>query len=489
MKYFRYIITLILAISLFSCEDYLDKQPTDQLSLATFWKTEQDARMALAGVYSKMQIRTITGNDWGAGIGHWDCLTDNAYCPFAWEHAFQTIANGGQNASMGLHTVIGDLYTDGYKAIAACNGFLDNIDNVNADEAVLAKYKGEVRFLRAFIYYWLVQCWGDVPLVDRTITIEEMNLKRAARAEVLNFIYEDLDYAIANLPDKAYSPEGHVVKASAIALKAKIKMFNKEWGEAASLARQIMDGGKFVLAENYKSNFESDLGQANCPEIIFSVKFQIPGSYNNSDVIYGLWGSVLPLEDYINSHEPGDKRLGWNVVQAGEDWVLGPNNISSPIFPEGRTITNTALLKWVNDGALGSDYAQRDNDCTHIRFAEVLLVYAESKNEAEGPDASVYESVNLIRSRAGLDPLPIGLTQDQMRVKIRNERRVELAFEAQRYFDLKRWDLAKTIIPTIFDPPNQTITTRKWEPHFEFWPITQSEIDKDPENMKQTPGY
>ena len=104
-------------------------------------------------------------------------------------------------------------------------------------------------------------------------------------------------------------------------------------------------------------------------------------------------------------------------------------------------------------------------------------------------DQSIYDAINEIRNRAELDPLPDGLSKEQMREKIRNERRFELAFEGQRYFDLKRWGIIGDIIPTIPDPPSSQSTYRVWKDHFNLLPIPQSEIDKDPENLNQNPGY
>src|SRR5690606_7014771 len=125
-------------------------------------------------------------------------------------------------------------------------------------------------------------------------------------------------------------------------------------------------------------------------------------------------------------------------------------------------------------------------DFVHLRLADVLLMYAEAKNEASGPDASVYKAINDIRARVNMPALPAGLSQDQMRTRIRQERRIELAFEGFRYLDIKRWKTAETIIPTIVDPGG---ITRSFDPskHYLF-PIPQGERDVNPE-LDQNPGY
>jgi hypothetical protein len=493
MKKLKYIILLLMMIPVsYSCqEDFLDKQPTDQLSPATFWKTEQDAAMGLTGVYNTLKLKEIAGTQGQGAIGHWDGLSDNAWCQYSWESFFQNMARGEINSTTGEDKgVIHRLYYGCYQGIAACNIFLENIDNVeSANQDLIDKYKGEVRFIRAFFYYWLTQCYGDVPLLTRTLPIEEMNIPRSPKADILTFMYEDLDFAIANLPDEAYS--GHIVKGSALAFKARIKLFNEEYADAATLAKQVIDSQKFSLGD-YRSNFLEDFAQDACPEVIFSIKYLGGNSdLNRGDLVYGKWQSAMPFQELVDAHEVGDLRRAWNLILVGEEWPIGYNTKGEVwrYFPEGKNLTKVGLLKWVNPSSDNTNIGIRGNDVVHIRLAEVFLVYAEAQNEASGVDQSVYDAVNIVRQRAGLADLTLGLSKAEMREKIRNERRIELCFEAQRYFDLKRWDTAKDIIPTLFDPPGQTVTTRKWEDRFMLWPIPQAEIDKDPEVLTQNTGY
>jgi hypothetical protein len=316
-----------------------------------------------------------------------------------------------------------------------------------------------------------------------------MYMPRTPKANVLTFMYEDLDFAIANLPDVVYS--GHVVKTTAQAFKARVKLFNKEYQDAATLSKQVIDGLKYSLAEDYRSNFCEDFNQDNCPEIIFSFRYVAPDLPNEMDLVIGWWDAVSPLPEYMDSHEPGDMRRVWNAAGIGEVWPIGKNQLGWEVIPEeGFWITTkTALLKWSNPTSTNKNWNIRGNDVPHIRLAEVLLVYAEAKNELSGPDASVHDAVNQVRRRAKLEDLPLDLSQEEMRQKIRHERRVELAFEGQRYFDLLRWDIAKDVIPAINEPPNQTVTKRPWENRFMLFPIPQAEIDKDPETIKQNPGW
>jgi len=247
------------------------------------------------------------------------------------------------------------------------------------------------------------------------------------------------------------------------------------------------------LAPDYRSNFLESHSQDNCPEIIFATKYLGPTDPNPCDQTYGWWGSVNPFKEFVLSHEPGDIRLKANVLSPGDPWPLGEkqNGPGSKLFAGDQQFVGTTYNcnKWVNqETATPANWASLGNDAAHLRYAEVLLVYAEAKNELSGPDASVYEAVNKVRQRAELSDLS-GLSKEEMREKIRHERRIELAFEGQRYFDLKRWGIIGTIVPTISEPPSSTTTFRVWKDHFMLLPIPQAEIDKDPDNLKQNPGY
>jgi hypothetical protein len=485
MNKIKYIIAIILTGFIFSCEDFYDKQPLDQLSNATFWKTESDLNMALAGVYRRMQNEIIDDR-----IAAWDGLTDNAWSQYNWLSGFYGVAKGDVVSTNDLSS---GMWSACYRAISSCNIFLSNIEGfTSVDQETKTRYTAEVRFIRAFEYYWLVQCFGGVPLVLEPLTFENMRKPRNTKDEVLAKIYEDLDFAIANLPDEPYS--GHAVKASAQALKARIKLFNGNYADAVSISKQIMDGGLFRLSEDYRANFIESHDQDNCPEIIFSIKFLGPTNPNPSDQTYGWWGSVNPMEEFVLSHEPSDIRLKANVLSPGDPWPLGEkqNGPGSAYFAGDQQFVGTHYNcnKWVNqETATPADWASLGNDATHLRYAEVLLVYAEATNELTGPDQSVYDAVNAIRNRAELDDLPDGLSQEEMREKIRHERRIELAFEAQRYFDLKRWGIIGSIVPTIPEPPSSATTFRVWQDHFMLLPIPQAEIDKDPDNLVQNPGY
>ena len=242
---------------------------------------------------------------------------------------------------------------------------------------------------------------------------------------------------------------------------------------------------------------------------MFSTRYLNPDYSSQQDIQLEWWGVLQPLQQLVDDFEctdgqpittsplynPSDfkanrdprmlltlKRYNDPAVKASGE-VIGYDYNSSEL-------TGYMLAKFVDVEVLPIDYSVKsEHDWVLIRYAEVLLNYAEAQNEASGPDASVYNAVNAIRARPGVDmpPLPTGLTKEQMRERIRHERRVELAFEGFRYLDIKRWKTAETYIPTIVD--NATGLNREFNPskHYLF-PFPQYELDNNPE-LVQNPGY
>jgi hypothetical protein len=500
MKNYRKLIFLcVFAASLLfvSCKkDLLDLTPPDQLSTTVFWKTEADADLALTGLYNYL----YSGNNTGYATSQytimaWDNFSDDSYGQYNY--------GGGTSAlSSGITATSGDFvyayYANNYQAIAAINSFLANVGKVLTGDK-LSAYKGEAYFLRAFNYFWLAQLYGNVPIVkgDPFAADFKKGMAKSDRADVLKFIESDLDSAIAALPNDAYS-SGHVVKGTAQGYKVRVLLFEKKYPEAAALAKQIIDDNKYSLNPNYLSNFYKP-DQNSSKEIMFSVKYQLP-NIQHKDVALAVhmqrWKGELGTQDLINEYEPGDPRKTMTFFFAGDTKDQGwPFTGDLAVATPGKDSWIDgyyAVKKWLTPGLVNPDYgALDDNDFVLLRFADVKLMYAEAQNEASGPDASVYQQVDEVRARPGVNmpPLPAGLSQDQMREKIRHERRVEFAMEGLRYFDLRRWGIATQKLNGFVPNPLAPTIKTKYEDKYEFWPIPQTEIDRNAPLLIQNPGY
>ncbi len=485
----------------FSACQKLDLNPLDQVSQQTFWTSESDADAALAGVYSRLNS-----------------------APFKFNMIFYSVLGGDANQSglsgsggindlaRGLITptsgnLVTSIYADCYRAIATCNIFLENIEKPPMNEATRELYRGEVLFLRALFYFRLQDFYGGVPLLTSSIkSVEETDVAQSSREQVRAQIHADLDQAIQKLPDAPYA--GRAVKASALALKARMYLHEENWTQAASTAKQIMSDGKFKLSDDFKNLF-LHYGQDDNPEILFSTRFLAPDNISEQDIQIQWWGIINPRQELADAFETTD---GLSITDPNS--IYDPNDIWANRDPRMRltlkdfdepavkasgevigydynnpSSTGYEPDKFVDVEELPVDYSTLSHhDWILLRYAEVLLNYAEAQNEASGPDQSVYDAINTVRSRPGIDmpDLPTGLSQDEMRKRIRNERRVELALEGLRYSDIKRWRMAETYIPTLEMPGGDF---RQFDPskHYLF-PFPQSEIDLVP-SLSQNPGY
>ncbi len=500
MKTYISIFTFAVAlIILVGCEDFLERHPLDELSSQTFWKNEKDADMALAGVYSR-----LLNNTYDINRIDWDAISDDFFL-FGTYGRVDNIAKGLVEPTTG--GIVSAIYADSYRGVAACNIFLDNIDRASFAEEKKKIYRGEVLFLRSLFYFTLTEIYGAVPYYPNSVTLENAFVAQTPKDQIVANILSDLDDAIELLPEIAYA--GHAVKGSALALKAKILMHSERWGEAAAAAKLVMESNKFSLSPNFKDLFLS-AGQNNNPEIIFSARYLNPDRYatEGADQKYGAAAALnatmllmnefecvdgLPITE-SDLYDPSDifaardPRLAMTIRHASEP-------ISNPatglVHNNNLTGLHTPYLirKYVDPTHLPYSYATRsDQDFVLLRYAEVLLMYAESKNEDSGPDQSVYDAVNAVRNRPGVSmpALPVDLDKNAMRERIRHERRVELAGEGLRYLDIKRWRTAEVIIPTIVETGG---VTRIFDPekHYLF-PFPQSERDVNT-NLDQNPNY
>lgn len=508
------LITGILLAFITSCKkDVLDQNSQGQLSSDLFWQTESDANSGLAACYAFLK----SGGDWyGTTVYYpagWDALSDDAYTQYDYGSANSTSFNGPTPNSGGY---VRGVYTVNYRAIAALNIFFANIDRPVMDETNRAKLKAEAHFLRAFYYFQLASLYGNVILVDKPLTDSYKEPRaKSTKADVLKFVNAELDQAITGLPDVAYT-DGHVVKGTAQSLKAKVLLYDKKYTEAAAAAKQIIDGGKFSLSSSYKGLFYKP-DQTNNPEVMFSVMNLPPNSYPDPgvDLFGGVWQSTQPTQNLVSEYDCSDglpttssplydatkpydnrdPRLRMSIYVPGDGaaqgWNLYDGKTSFVPF-SGVNTTGFNLKKGLDPAVSNPSYStQSKQDYVLMRYAEVLLNYAEAVNEASGPTAEVYTAINAVRNRADvkMPPLATGLSQSDMREKIRHERRVEFALEGQRYYDLRRWGIAvQKINGFAIVPGNNNLNKKIYRANYDLWPLPQFDIDTNPA-LVQNPGY
>ena len=481
-KIIKYLVCFLGVAGITACNN-LELFPPDQLGTGTFWKTERDIQMGVAGVYAQLKGNPIDWNRYKL-----DDITDNGYAQYVWD-GYSPIQDGNIEPSTG--GTISGLYTTGYRGVASCNIFLKNfpsaIANAKISENQASVYEAEVRFLRALFYFEMVQRYGDIPLYKEALnTVEESKVKQSPASEVYAFIHEDLDFAIRYLPDVAYST-GHAVKGSAQALKVRAALFQNDWNMVETITREIITSGKYRLADTYQSLFIKREGQKNNPEIMFSVTYANPDYRTDAEQYFYYWQSGGPLDNLIQCYDPNDVRFKEWYVQM----EIGSNSFINP-FDDAAIVGSTSKTGWMllkhMDKYNPSTYQQTDytfrteNDIILLRYADVCLMYIEAMVEKGGgntTDALALQCMNDIRQRAEITVLS-SISRNELRL----ERRRELAYEGLRHFDLIRWKTAKEVMSTLVTPQGPC----RFEDRYYLWPFPQSEMDINP-NLDQKPGY
>lgn len=541
----KFRLTLIFLVgTLFSCDDnFLDKQPLDRLSTATFWKTEKDAMLALTGVYH-LEGTSSTGakqqySFWNQDtyLRVFEATTDNG---FEKDDGVTDFNNGDMAPS---YSVVAELWKNSYLKIAKCNNFLDHIDGVEMDAAKLAEMKAEVKMIRAYEYFNLEFYWGDVPLVTTVLTVDQANnVTRTPRAEVVKFVIDELKAAVADLPATRPAGErGRITKGGALAILGRVQMAEKLWEDAKATYKQIIDLNVYSIDPRFKELFED--GGEESPEMVLT-SVRMPDVYGNSILLSSLgftWGGYhhfSPYNELVESFEckdglpidesplydpdkPYDNRDPRLYATFFIDGVTKFKNIlyvshpdsSATKYPDQltrRPWSGYALKKFADEGYTGN-VRTYGCDFTMVRYAEVLLSYLEANIETGSSSQQLLdETINKIRGRAEVMMPPVTETDPaKLTIILRRERRVELAWEGLRLYDLFRWHIAHINLRSKVHgmklcKVSEAATYTKFpvdangyyfceETFFRedvdyLWPIPQSEIDVNP-NLTQNPGY
>ena len=520
------IVFALVALIGVSCEDdFLDRQPLTEYSETSLWTGENDAIAALNACYSQFEN--------GQWVVYMDVASDNGHNPYPWE-GWQELGN--------LQLISPNTGTRKYTftTITQCNWFLENIDKAPIDAALSTRMKSEVRFLRAYQYFQRSQLYGDFPLVTKMLSTQEANdVSRNLKTEVVQFILTELEEIIPLLP-KTYeaSNAGRITQGAAWALKARVELFNEKYAESAVSSRNVMDSGVYSLFPNYQELFR--ITNEYNSEIILDVGYlesdpnrtiglQILGPQVTPG---GAWSSVNINQSLVDSYEMAngktiddptsgydiddpfvnrDPRLLQTVIVPGAEYagkIFNPMDPNSLDFWTLYNYTGYVGRKYIHFKSDLPDLYEAGLNIPLIRYAEVLLTHAEAKIELNQIDNSVYGAINEVRLRAGLPEVDQSkyATQAQMRELVRRERRVELAMEGLRWYDIQRWKIGEEVMNgtvygariseidatgnvTYVSDDHAKIEDRVFDASKNYlWPVPQDQIDTG-QNLTQNPGY
>ncbi len=458
MKNFKYINTLMLAgVLMFthtSCsEDFLNEQPLGTPSSATLFADEAGAVRATNGLYSHLRNWDVVGFPY---FGIEELPSDDA-------DVGSTPGDGSFPRLELINTFTYDpstgeldgYWTGAYRGVNRCNQVIDNVPAIEMDETLKARLLGEARFLRAFYYFNLVRAFGEVPLIQQAYTDPETareGVAKSSEADIYAFIIEDLNAAVAALPLKSeYAPSelGRATKGAAQSMLAKVYLFMQDNENAMSNALAVIQSNEYSLNPDYRAMFLPDM--ENGPESIFESQIieredrAISNEYTKWQGVRGQfgWGFNSPTENLANAFEPGDPRLKATIFFSGDTLEGASEPYFLPVDQGAQPRANKKTMIPVDMQPAGYPENSPTNRIL-LRYADILLVYAEAANEM-GQPAEALKYVNMVRARArggDMTVLPDITTMDQtaLREAIWHERRVELAMEGHRFFDLIRED-------------------------------------------------
>jgi hypothetical protein len=559
------LITALLTALLSSCEkDFLERKSLDRISSEQVFSDKKFLEAYLYQCYNYMPVgygmrnladpsKEKTPGVITVGYGNayiLDCVTDIMTNKSGWPMSNAQLVRGLIDpANNDL-----DNWAQKYEGIRFCNDLIKGLDGSSLDSVFVARIISEARFIRAYHYIDLARRYGGVPIITKLQSLDNLDslfVSRNTLDEVYDFIDNEFTEIAEYLPSAATLPEaelGRATKEACWAFDSKAMLFAERWAHSAELAKKVIDAGVYTLSSDYNALFQSYGGDK---EVIFEVLFNGAEKGHSFDILaYPFsfradWGSqILPTQELVDSYEmtnglpisdPAsgydslnpflnrDSRLAATVLYNGNifkgksmDYTISsnpaivPNGPDAPLGDVNNTTTGYNLKKFMDESLPdGPGWGVSKTSWKELRYAEVLLIYAEAQNNAVGPDASVYEAINQVRERAGLPNLPSGLTKEEMFQRIVQERKVEFAGEGQRYWDIRRWHIGPqvldgtvahgTFITRIAENPDSLVykkivvdkskrPTFVYLPRFDLMPIPQSEMDKNP-NLEQNPDY
>lgn len=564
MKKLIYNLLIFFVLSgVVSCDDYLEKSPLDEPTDGNFWSTEAELKMAVSGVYNSL---------YWTNHYNWTSQTQNTYLPFqmllsvASDESWNRDVDCWQLLSQGLITsneeaLIYGAYKNGYETIGKCNRYLAFMNRAKevTNPVLYERFAAEIRFFRAYYYHLLTNFYGDVPFTTEPLSVFEAGLPRTDKSVIYDFIVAELDTISDLLPTEyAGSDRGRITKGAALALLARVALFDQDWNLATQAAQRVMDLNIYDLFPDYRTLF--GYAGENSAEEIFTIQFNREYGLTHETPIHvrgrlaGGYANKVPTQAIIDSYEcidglpidqssfydarnpfenrdprlqatcvvPGSVFLGYQFETHPDSLQVWDYNTDPPRRVGNVEVTNAYATfsgyqyrKYVEDDE--REYRSKSElNYMIIRYAEVLLTYAEAKIEAGDIDNSVYDAIDRVRERAGMPKIAKGKSQEELIKAVRQERKIEFVFEGLRFFDIRRWKIAEDVMPGIlygrpfrdylpeyipvFDDNGtphydmyadklRKFDTRYFNPSRDYlWPIPQKELDINHQLIKN-PGY
>jgi hypothetical protein len=509
-KIFNYIIIFAATLALGSCKKDLEVTNPNTATVSVFWKTAADAKLGVNAVYSTFHR---------GAISRWQIFANMVRS----DEGFSTSPDANLQNNYDRFIITDNAYgnntgiwSDNYIGIFRANQVLENVPNIEIDALTKATYIAEAKFLRSVFYYNLAMLFGNVPLQLRTSTTSDVSIGTSSRDQVWAQVVKDLTESINDLPVTAADP-GRATKGAAYGMLAKAYMQQRKFNEALPALQWLVEGpgaSKYNLVSNYRDNFIEGSTENNA-ESVFEIQYvtnPLDTHDNDEDqnAVDNLnTGTSLPkflapkpigfadgearrwvVREFLKENTTTnvrDPRLATSFLYDSTD-VRGPQfsivfgQTFASLYPGSQAVF---FRKFLEDATGNIATFHSGNNYRYIRYADVLLMYAECLNET-GNTAKAYQYVDRVRQRAGLATLTSampGLNHDSFLAQLKHERITELAGEGHRWDDLMRWnDLGPGLSSRDVGFANFV------KGKHELLPIPRQDVDLNP-NIKQNPGY
>ena len=474
-KYFLIVTVIILSFS--SCSEFLTLQPEYLINENNYYNTANDFETALIGNYSELQrLHNFL-------LYLLDLTTDNAN--IQWTSPTTSESECDEMNITPTNGFLNTVWRSCFSTVSRCNNILSRIEDVDFEESLKEQYKGEVLFLRAYCYFYMVRFFGDLPIVEVAFRspdeIADFDMTKQPVSDVYQLIIDDLDASAELLDGVTGLSKSRASAGAAKTLLGKVYLTRKEYALASTVLKEVIDMD-YSLEADYGVLFTN--GNDELSESIFEIKY-LSGNIDEGNSFSSIF--MPPL--FNMAMFPGDMQGSGRITPTGNmrdayetDGVRRALSVGDSVLLKDETWENHLHgLKFVDfttglpgDGGI---------NFTSLRFADVLLMYSEALIETDN-STEAHTYINLVRDRAGLADLS-GLSKSDFAIALENERRVEFLHEGHRWFDLIRTGRAQTVINKYFEDIGLSFSL---DDHELLMPIPQAEIDIDP-NLKQNPGY
>ncbi len=517
-KYSYHIIILFVTVTIFGCKkEFLERSSLSQLSENNFWKDEKDAQLGINGVYDVLQDRNLYSGNLNAvgGIPVHDAISDNLFGNYKWEGPGEFMEGNVDPAK----PYFNQFWTALYRGIARANLAIENIEKMPTDKisvAGRANYLAQAKFLRALFYFNIAVFFEEAPLILKVQSLEEAFVPKNSYAEIRDAVIKDLTDAAADLPlTQPANLSGYATKGAALGLLARFQLYNKNYNAVLDATAPMLTMG-YGLFNNYANLFTAAGEMSN--EIVFAVRFAQNPAFNNGEMFSATFVgapriNALPMRNLVNEYLCTD---GLPITSSP---LYNPANIRANRDPRmtGSIFFNSDTFNYDLNRRLGiapavnppTGFGQRKyvrtrtspeglgvgvaggQDFYLIRYADVLLMRAEALAEL-GRQAEAYPLVNQVRQRVSMPRIENvegpSVSQGQMIDIIRRERRVELAFESLRFFDLKRWGQMQAAMQRALNDRVAGYNPSYRNKRSESFPIPQNELDVN-KQLTQNTGW